>query len=493
VQHLRRLAGGQLGAGLTDAQLLERWLALRDEAAFEVIASRHGPMVLSICGRLLPCSQDVEDAFQATMLIFLRKAASVRKAESLASWLYKVAYRVSTRARVRSAARSIRENHGFDLADRAAPTEPRWDQSQAALVDDEINKLPAKYRAAFVLCYLEGKTNEEAARELGCPVGTVFSRLDSARKRLRARLAGHAWTEPAERFVTKGALAAVPVALMDPTIKACLSMARGQPAPSGVSTAAFKLMEGVLLTMFMKKVGVLAASLFVLAALGTGAGFLRHRVGASEKPPFAGEPAIYQDVQSTQSPTDEAAKKQSTANANYLIDVPARYDGVLLFVGTPGSNKEGQADTRRLRLGDKVKKGQVLAQLDPTLVEAEVQMAEAKVAAAQAEFSASEKTRDEANQRFQTQQKLLERGKTTMEDMRGARLSYDRYFYEVKSKQAAVEVAKVEVQRSQRMLKSYTIRSPEDGVVRRIYKHAGEGVKSLEPVVQIEISERDHE
>src|SRR5262249_17501866 len=147
-----------------------------DEAAFTALVNRHGPMVLGVCRRVLRPAHDADDAFQATLLVLLRKARPLRRPELLGNWLYGVAHRTALKARTLAAKRRARERPVVDhLAGAPSPT-AAWGDVRPVL-DEEVSRLPAKYRAPVVLCYLEGKTNEEAARLLGCPTGTVFSRL----------------------------------------------------------------------------------------------------------------------------------------------------------------------------------------------------------------------------------------------------------------------------------------------------------------------------
>ena len=188
VRHLRRAVAPGGAVGLRDGELLERFLRERDEAAFELLLWRHGPMVLGTCRRLLRHAADVDDAFQATFLVLLRKARSVTRGEALGAWLYRVAYRVALRARSVARRRAQHERPGLDAAEVPAPPAPPWDDLRPVL-DEEVSRLPARERSAFVLCYLQGKTHAEAGRELGCPAGTVSWRLARARERLRRRLA----------------------------------------------------------------------------------------------------------------------------------------------------------------------------------------------------------------------------------------------------------------------------------------------------------------
>jgi RNA polymerase sigma-70 factor (ECF subfamily) len=157
---LRRLRGRPLGGagdGLTDGELLERFLAPRDEAAFAELVGRHGPMVLGVCRRVLGNEQDAEDAFQATFLVLARKAAAVRPRSRVGSWLYGVAYRTALQARANGARRRFHERQVRQMAPRPAPDpESAW-QELLPLLDRELGRLPPKYREAVVLCELEGR------------------------------------------------------------------------------------------------------------------------------------------------------------------------------------------------------------------------------------------------------------------------------------------------------------------------------------------------
>ncbi len=191
LQHLRRLIGSPGPAGATDDQLLRRFVNGGDDAAFELLVWRHGPMVLNVCGRVLRDEHLAEDAFQATFLQLARKAGSIGRGEALAGWLYQVAYRTAVRARRRAEQAVVRERPLLDLPVPAAGVSPdeeaAWRELRPVL-DDEVRRLPEKYRSVFILCCLEGMTNEQAAQELGCPKGTVLSRLSRARERLKKRL-----------------------------------------------------------------------------------------------------------------------------------------------------------------------------------------------------------------------------------------------------------------------------------------------------------------
>jgi RNA polymerase sigma factor (sigma-70 family) len=269
---LRRLINRQSGSALTDAQLLENFVSRRDEASFEVLVWRHGAMVLALCKRVLRDAHEAEDAFQATFLVFARKAGSIGRGEVLAAWLYKVAYRIAIRLRTAATKRSASSEPTDALPAPDVNTDSDWNDLKPVL-DDEIARLPDKYRAPFVLCYLEGRTNEEAAAQLGCPKGTVLSRLSRGRERLRARLArrGVALTAAAFAFTLSqnAASASVPASLVTPTVGAALPFAAGTAANALVPAQVAALAEGALQTMTLLKLKVTAAVL-VLAMLGTG-------------------------------------------------------------------------------------------------------------------------------------------------------------------------------------------------------------------------------
>jgi RNA polymerase sigma factor (sigma-70 family) len=182
VRHLRRAALRQDGGTMTDGQLLECFLARRDEDAFEALLRRHGPMVLGVCRRVLRNTHDAEDAFQATFLIFVRKATAIRERESVASWLHRAAFRAALEAD--AARRRSRERQVYAMPEPEAVVEPDVWSDMRPLLDQELDQLPDKYREAIVLCDLQGKTRKEAARQLGVPEGTLSGRLTTARRML---------------------------------------------------------------------------------------------------------------------------------------------------------------------------------------------------------------------------------------------------------------------------------------------------------------------
>jgi len=186
LRHLRGLAAAA-GGGVPDGQLLERFTAGREEAAFAALVRRHGPMVFGVCRRVLHNRHDAEDAFQATFLVLARKAGSIADPGLLGNWLYGVATRIARKARVAQRKRQQREKPVWCLPSLPAPDAPARDDLGSVL-REELNRLPEKYRVPVGLCYLEGKTNAEAARLLRWPTGTVKGRLARARDLLRSRL-----------------------------------------------------------------------------------------------------------------------------------------------------------------------------------------------------------------------------------------------------------------------------------------------------------------
>jgi RNA polymerase sigma factor (sigma-70 family) len=210
---------------LNDSQLLERFVRLRDGKAFATLMERHGPMVLGVCRRILQAPQDIEDAFQGTFLVLVRKADAIGRRELLGNWLYGVAYRIAIRARANAAKRRAHERRSA----AAVATEPTHEliwRDLRPVLDDEVSRLPEKYRVPIVLCYLEGKTLEETARYLGCPKGTIATRLTRARERLRRRLRRRGVVVPilvlSALLSEETASAAVPATLAASTSKASL-------------------------------------------------------------------------------------------------------------------------------------------------------------------------------------------------------------------------------------------------------------------------------
>ncbi|HEX3451583.1 MAG TPA: RNA polymerase sigma factor, partial [Isosphaeraceae bacterium] len=280
-------------AGLSDNELLERFASRRDEGdesaelAFATLVARHGPMVLRVCRAVLADRHKAEDAFQATFLVFATRVSSIRRRQSVGSWLHGVALRVAARARSGVAQRRRHERRRAEMTMRTTEADgdsPVLDDDRDCVLHEEIGRLPERFRSALVLCYLEGLTHEMAADQLCCPVGTIRSRLATARERLRRRLT-HRGLAPAMFPVGLSGSAVIPVAdsaalsislpvaLVDTTVRGALRVSLGKSALAGiVSVEAVTLMEGVLNNMVTTKLTLLTATILVAGLVTTGAG-----------------------------------------------------------------------------------------------------------------------------------------------------------------------------------------------------------------------------
>jgi RNA polymerase sigma factor (sigma-70 family) len=295
LRFIRKIAADGEIRRLTDSQLLQRYATEGDEAAFEILVHRHGAMVWRVCRDVLREPHAADDAFQATFLVLIRKAASIARPQLLGNWLYGVAHRVALRARKTSARRQARELHPANRVALATALDPA-DKDGQPLLQEELQRLPAKYRAPMILCYLEGRTNEEAARQLEWPVGTVKVRLMRGREMLRARLTrrGLALSAPAmAAALASNTASAVPAPLVDTTIKAAFLFVAGKPI---LSSQAALLAEGVLKTMKWTNVKIVALVLLALAFLGAGLMTIR-ALAADPKVVRARAPALGLPVQ----------------------------------------------------------------------------------------------------------------------------------------------------------------------------------------------------
>jgi RNA polymerase sigma factor (sigma-70 family) len=280
-RYLRRVAGAAGTGDVTDADLLARFVTRRDEAAFELLLWRHGTMVLHICRDVTRDAHAAEDAFQATFLALVRKAGSIRAGESLGAWLYQVAYRVALKARSQIARRNEHETAGVNVAGLPAVAELPDEASLRELrpvLHEEVQRLPAKYRTPIVLCYLQGLTHEEAARQLGWPKGTVAERLARARELLRKRLSrrGVALSVALSALALAPATASavVPASLVQAALRTGLQIAAGQALAGLVSPQVVALTEGVIRTMCWNKMKLTAAVVLALGLAGGGVGLL---------------------------------------------------------------------------------------------------------------------------------------------------------------------------------------------------------------------------
>jgi RNA polymerase sigma factor (sigma-70 family) len=262
LSRLRRTLYGD-GGGRTDGQLLEAFVRGGEEAAFEALLRRHGPMVLGVCRRVLGNDADAEDAFQATFFVLFRKAAALRRTGPLGNWLYGVAHRTALGARSARVKRRAKEEARRTMAVPQPPAEDTWREVQAVL-DQELSRLPEYYRVPIVLCDLEGKSRKDAAHQLGWPIGTVSGRLARGRVLLARRLARHGLA------VSGGALA---VALKTHATVACvprpLHLATLEAVAAGVvPDRVAALARGVFQAMLLTKLKIATVCLLGLVALG---------------------------------------------------------------------------------------------------------------------------------------------------------------------------------------------------------------------------------
>jgi RNA polymerase sigma factor (sigma-70 family) len=273
VKHLRRAAlirADEVG----DGPLLEAFVNGRDEAAFETLVRRHGAMVLGVCRRVLGHAHDAEDAFQATFLVLARKARSIVPRDQVGNWLHGVAYRTALHARARLARLRARERQVMDMPQRGQAVEVDWNTLHRIL-DEELTRLPDKYRAGIILCDLEGRSRREAARLLRLPEGTLSSRLATGRQMLARRLGRHGLVLPTGALaagLTAKALAAVPPALVASTVKASLLAVAGRAATGFISSKVLTLSQGVLKTMLFHKLKTLTVLVLGMALGAVGVG-----------------------------------------------------------------------------------------------------------------------------------------------------------------------------------------------------------------------------
>jgi RNA polymerase sigma factor (sigma-70 family) len=296
MRQLRRTAFQSDAAALSDGQLLERFLARREEAAFEALVRRHGPMVLGVCRRILRNGHDAEDAFQATFLVLVRKAGSIAPRELVGNWLYGVAYRTALKARSMTARRRLVEAQVRDMSSSDALDAGARVDLQTRL-DQELNRLPDKYRAPVILCELEGKSRRDAALQLGIAEGTLSSRLARARQMLARRLSGPNGVLSASAvsvaMATQIASAVVPAPLLAATVKAGALFALGEAATVVTSAKVAALTHGVLKAMFLTKLKtamtvIVMVSMLALTVGAFGPGLLANpspAIAADDDPP----------------------------------------------------------------------------------------------------------------------------------------------------------------------------------------------------------------
>jgi HlyD family secretion protein len=552
LKDVRTLLDVGTSTGLSDGQLLERYLLRRDDAAevaFRVLVERHGPMVLRTCRGVLHDVHAAEDAFQATFLILARKARSIRQMDSVASWLFGVARRVALRADDQRKRRAIHERQGVAMEEASAGSSSSDDRAEPVLeVQEEVDRLPERYRAPIVLCYFEGLTQEEAASRLRLPASTVRVRLMRARSRLRDRLIGRGLAPAGLAGLSAGrADTAMPVPLVEDTVKAAVRSAVGRAAGASAPVAA--LVEGVIRAMFLAKLKTAAALLAALtiASLAMISTFAGPAPSGQDPPAVADKPKL-------QAKGDDlgpevivvTAKRSRWERTMNLAATLVSYGSVDVYAGTSGYLKDGPVD-----IGSRVKKGALLAQIyDPEVTVAvdkahgEVTRAHARVAKAlaatevaqaaldveHAKVQAAAAALDESETKAQPYKKQLDRtrelaknapvaehavdeiadryvsalagSKTARSQLEVAKAAEVEARMKVRAARADVDEAKSELHIAEAgmngatLIEQYTrITAPFDGVVTRRNYHEGAFVRSAnmgnaEPIVTIVRSDK---
>ncbi len=462
LRRIRRITA-EVG-GASDAQLLGRFAADRDEAAFELLVWRHARLVYGTCQRVLHDRHDAEDAFQATFLALARHAGRIARREAVAGWLHRVACRVALTARGRRVRREAREA----TAGAAEPVSNSPDAASAAqsrelrqVLDREIGRLPARFRAAVVLCYLEGKSVDEAAVLLGCPRGTVASRLARGRERLRARLAGRGLAVPA----ALASAARRPVSLIPAVTAAAVhNPARGPVGNGSLPPRVNALTEEVLRAMFLRKlttgVAVLAVLFGLVLAGGGLAVGLRASAAPDDEPPATAEAPKPEAPQKKQQPKEKPAEKRPRVvtvvrpvrrGFTRYDDFTGRLDARRSIEVRPAVS--GFVQKVNFKAGDEVKQGDVLFELDSRVARLALDKAEANLTAAEAKKKLSDAD--------------LARGRTQVERNAIGREEFDQITERAVAADAGVRAARSDVARARLDLESTRVTAPMSGQVGR--------------------------
>jgi membrane fusion protein, multidrug efflux system len=455
--------------GVSDAQLLDRFVSNRDEAAFELILRRHAQVVSDVCLHMLHDLHDAEDAFQATFLALAHHAGRIAKREAVAGWLYKVAYRTALTARGRRARRRTREKligaaEDFSTASEAKSSPEN--QELRRVLDQEIGRLPERFRSVVVLCYLEGKSVDEAALLLGCPRGTVASRLARARGRLQLRLAGRGFALTAVLTILTTADAAPRHLSLIPklTEAAFRYTTEGAAADGVLSPRITALTEEVLRTMFLNKlktgIVILIAFLGILLASSGLAVSLRAKAGSETDPPNDGEVAKPQAADKHQEAKD---KRVVEGRRTVTVSRPIRRQAA------PYQDYAGRLEARRsvevrpavsgfvvkvcFKAGAEVKKGDVLFELDPRAAQLTLEKAEAELSLAKLKL-------EQSHAELKRIRNLKETGAATPEAM-------DRITERAATAEVAFKIATVEVARAKLELDATKVTAPMSGRVSR--------------------------
>ena len=342
--HLLQQSSLHHGGAAADAELLGRFVAQRDEAAFEALLRQHGPMVLGVCRRVLHNEADVEDCFQATFLVLVRRAAYIRPRSMVGNWLHTVARNAALKAK---AMRNLRHKKEKAAAVEKARKSADHNHHLEELLDQELESLPDKYRAAIILCDLESLTIAAAATRLGCPQGTLNARLVRGRAMLGKRLLRHglavSGTVLATALCQNAASACVPGPLVVSTVQAATLMAAGKALATGaISAKVVALTEGVLKAMLMTKIKVAITVVLAINLIGAGVGLVYCQT-AGKGQDKQGKPAVAQEkpsspVPANQHPTpkkDDAELLQHKRELLAGLQAGMTSDQVLKVLGKP--------------------------------------------------------------------------------------------------------------------------------------------------------------
>jgi RNA polymerase sigma factor (sigma-70 family) len=303
---------------VSDSQLLTHFIERQDEIAFAALVKRHSSMVWGVCRRIVPHHQDAEDAFQATFLVLARKAYSVRPRHMLANWLFGVAQRTALKAKTMATKRRVHEKQISEMPDVAAVEPVAWVNLET-LFDQELAKLPDKYRSAIVLCDLEGKKGKDAAQQMKIPEGTLASRLRTGRVLLAKRLARRGVTLSggalANALAQNAASASTPIGLVGATVKVALLSAAGKHAVGGVISAnVLDLMEGTMKFFLVTKLKTVLALALVFGSVALGGGlFCRHVAAEQESSSNSTENSVNQPKIADEAVVPSAVRKKTRA------------------------------------------------------------------------------------------------------------------------------------------------------------------------------------
>jgi RNA polymerase sigma factor (sigma-70 family) len=324
LRQLRRITAGPADTQRPDHELVERFRTHREEEAFAELVRRHGPMVLNLCRTVLRHEQDAEDVFQATFLVLARKAGSIRRPGAVAGWLHEVAYHLALKARTEG------RRPAPLSGDEPMPTpDPILDMTLRELrtvLHEELRQLPERYRAPLVLCYLEGKTQEEAARQLGWSRGAVRGRVNRGRDRLRNRLVQRGLTLPAgglAAVLAQNAVGApVPAALAAAAVRGGRLLAAGEPVAKAVTPSVLRLAQGALNGLAFSKLLIATAVLIAAGFLGVAA--LAPQLAAQKTTPPASARRDTKTPKTPRAPRGSASRPAAGSEAKDTIAITGR-------------------------------------------------------------------------------------------------------------------------------------------------------------------------